>query len=266
MERAVTLQQTTVSLSASAYQVAWEHLDLPPMPMVLYVPAEGTHPEERELVRHLAWAELRALGVAGHRGLESWFADALRLLAAPDRSVDLRFGLGREAVRGLAAVRAEHGVLTALAGATVRVRPTGQGTLADELVALLPAHPPGPGSTVMLPVEDVDVAAHGASSPLLPLADHLAGRGVPVDSVRALLAMTEGTFRRGQFGATLRDHRGRRHRLSQGVAVHDTPAGRYLIATGRIGGRPATTVGPADESRLAGQVRGLLHDPVPDDR
>ncbi|GDY32115.1 ESX secretion-associated protein EspG [Gandjariella thermophila] len=256
------LQQTTVSLSATAYQVAWEHLALPAMPIVLYVPAEGTHPEERELVRRSAWAELRALGAAGRRGLEPWFAGALRLLARPRRSIDLRFGIGRNAVRGLTAAGEDDAVLAERAGGTVRLRPVGPGTLAEQIVGLLPPHPPGPGSAVSLPVDDVDAAAHDAGGALLPIADHLRGGGVPAEALRALAAMTEGILRRGRFGAALRDGRGRRRRLARGVAVHDTPAGRYLIAAHRAGDPPRTTVGPADPATLAGHVRALLDEPA----
>jgi hypothetical protein len=259
MEPSVILQQTTVSITAAAYQVAWEHLRLPPMPIVLYVPPEGTHPEERELVRRSAWAELRAAGAATGRGLEPWFAAALHTLARPERMVDLRSGIGRDALRGLAAAGREYAVLAALTGNAVRLRPTGRSALAEELVGLLPPCPPGPGSEVCLPVADVDVAVHGASSPLLPVTDHLLGRDdVPAESVRALVAMTGPTVRRGQFGATRADGRGRRHRLARGVAVHDTPAGRYLIAVRWSGGRPCTTVGPAEQARLAWHVRDLL--------
>jgi hypothetical protein len=60
----LTLQQATVSLAVSAYQVAWEHLGLGPMPIVLYVPPEGAHPDDRTRVREAAWTELRARDLA----------------------------------------------------------------------------------------------------------------------------------------------------------------------------------------------------------
>jgi hypothetical protein len=255
----LTLQQTTVSLGVSAYQVAWEHLDLGSMPIVLYVPPEGARSDDRGRVRESAWAELRARELAEGSRLETWFADALRLLAGARWSVDVRFGIGREAVRGLAAARDEHAVLATLTPDTLRLRLIDHGALADEAVGLLPPHPAGPGTAVSLPVGDVDVAAHDAGSALYSLADHLVGHGVPEDQTRTLVEMTAGTFRRGQFGATLLDGHGRRYRLPRALAVHDTPAGRYLMEQrSAANGRQWTTVAPADGARLARGVRALL--------
>jgi hypothetical protein len=255
----LTLHQTTVSLAVSAYQVAWEHLDAGPMPIVLYVPPEGARPDDRARAVDSAWAELRGRELAEGRRLRPWFADALRLLAEATVSVDVRFGIGRDAVRGLAAAREEAAVLATLAPETLRLRLIGHRALAEESVGLLPPHPAGPGSPVSLPVGDVDVAAHGAGSSLYSLADHLVGHGVPQDQARSLVEMTAGTFRRGQFGATMLDSHGRRHRLPRVVAVHDTPAGRYLMEQrSAANGRQWTTVAPADGARLGRAVRDLL--------
>jgi len=255
----LTLQQATVSFAVSAYQVAWEHLDLGPMPIVLYVPPEGARSADRTRVREVAWTELRARELAEGDRLRPWFAEALRLLAGATWSVDIRFGIGRDAVRGLAAARDQQAVLATLAPETLRLRLIEHGALAEEAVGLLPPHPAGPGSALSLPVGDVDVAAHGAGSSLYSLADHLVGHGVPQDQARSLVEMTAGTFRRGQFGATMLDSHGRRHRLPRAVAVHDTPAGRYLIEQrSAANGRQWTTVAPADAARLGRAVRDLL--------
>src|SRR5437588_496831 len=86
------------------------------MPIVLYVPPEGARSADRTRVREVAWTELRARELAEGDRLRPWFAEALRLLAGATWSVDIRFGIGRDAVRGLAAARDQQAVLAAVGG------------------------------------------------------------------------------------------------------------------------------------------------------
>ncbi|MFI9006918.1 ESX secretion-associated protein EspG [Actinosynnema sp. NPDC053489] len=122
---------TTASLSATAFRTAWEHLDLGAMPIVLHVP-DGPAP----------WSHLTAQGLARGGELDPWLGAALKLIANPPRSADLRLGIGRTAVRALAASTGSGSVLAVLTRDLLTVREV-ELDLATALVGLLPRLPGG---------------------------------------------------------------------------------------------------------------------------
>ncbi len=83
---------TEATLSATAFRTAWEHLDLGAMPIVLHVQDDPA-----------PWSHLTELGLARGGELDPWLGAVFKLLAGPPRSADLRLGIGRSAVRALAA-------------------------------------------------------------------------------------------------------------------------------------------------------------------
>ncbi|QQQ76257.1 ESX secretion-associated protein EspG [Saccharothrix sp. 6-C] len=117
---------TEATLSATAFRTAWAHLDLGAMPIVLHVPDDPA-----------PWSHLTAQGHARGGELDPWLGAALKLLAHPPRSADLRLGLGRAAVRALAASAATGSVLAVLTGDLLTVRDVDD-DLATALVGLLP--------------------------------------------------------------------------------------------------------------------------------
>jgi hypothetical protein len=71
--------------------------------------------------------------------------------------------------------------------------------------------------------------------------------------------MIEGTRRRGQFGAAVRDREGHRTAARRVVAFHNTDKGRYLMVDRRTAdGRVWTTVAPATEQLLAEHIEAML--------
>ncbi|TQM82165.1 ESAT-6 protein secretion system EspG family protein [Saccharothrix saharensis] len=122
---------TTATLSATAFRTAWEHLDLGAMPIVLHVPDEPA-----------PWSHLTAQGLARGGELDPWLGAAFKLIAHPPRSADLRLGIGRAAVRALAASTGSGSVLAVLTRDLITVREV-EVDLATALVGLLPKLPDG---------------------------------------------------------------------------------------------------------------------------
>jgi len=262
-----------ITLTASTFEVAWEHAKLGEMPIVLYVPPAGFQEWERAEVVRRAWDELDGAGLA-HRGrLDAALVGMLELLSAPRRAVDARLALGKAGarpsgagvphnaaeIRGLAAATGDNGVLARLADGKLTMRPVFGSGLAREIVSLLPEHPAGPGSSVSLSREQVDPAARAAGPSLYGFAELLREAGVPGDQARTLVRMIEGTRRRGQFGAAVRDRDGRRHAARRVVAFHDTDRGRYLMVDrATADDRVWTTIAPATAQLLAEHIQAML--------
>ena len=123
------------TMSSAAYQAAWHHLDLGAMPIVLHV-------EHDPLTRPAAWAELSEVDLVRGDEVDPWLAAAFKLLASPPRAVDLRLGIGRSAVRALAAVAGGDGVLSVLTGQELAVGEVA-GDLVSSLVELVPEYEAG---------------------------------------------------------------------------------------------------------------------------
>lgn len=254
----------SVTLSASAYEVAWEHAKLGEMPIVIYVPPSGFEEWERAEVVRRAWDELEQRDLARHGTLNDDFAGMLSVLAHASTEVDARLALGRAGapgaeVRGMAAATGDDGVLAALHDGTLTLRwIVGSGS-ARELVGLLPEHPAGPGGSVSLARAHIDPAAELAGGSPYRFAEQLIELGAAGHQARSMARMIEGTFRRGQFGAAVRDREGRRHPAQRAVAFHDTRAGRYLMVDREAAdGQVWTTVTPAPPDLLAKHVQALL--------
>lgn len=122
---------TNATLSATAFRTAWEHLDLGAMPIVLHVQDDPA-----------PWSHLTAQGLARGGELDPWLGAAFKLLAYPPRSADLRLGIGRAAVRALAASTGPGSVLAVLTRDLLTVREV-EVDLAGALVGLLPKLPDG---------------------------------------------------------------------------------------------------------------------------
>jgi EspG family len=261
MQRA---QAGAVTLSASTYEVAWEHARLGDMPIVVYVPPRGFEEWERAEVVRAAWEELERLGLIRYGQLTGELVDMLAVLAHARREVDARLALDRAGtpganVRAMAAATGEDGVLAVLDDDKLSLRWIFGSGLAREIVDLLPAHRAGPGTSVSLPRAQIEPAAKRAGSSLYGFADELVELGIAGDQARGMVRMIEGTFRRGQFGAAVRDREGRRHPAKRSVAFHDTKAGRYLMVDRTAAdGQVWTTVTPATPALLVEHVQSLL--------
>lgn len=261
MQRA---REGTLTLTASTFEVAWERAGLGDQPIAVYVPPKGFEEWERAEVVRTAWAELERLGLVEYGRLGDEFAGMLAVLAGARREVDARLALDRVGepggqVRGLAGATGDEGVLAVLKDDKLSLSWIFGSGLAREIVDLLPEHPAGQGTSVSLPKAQIQVAAERAGSSLYGFADELVELGIPGEPARHMVRMIEGTFRRGQFGAAVRDRDGRRHPAQRAVAFHDTKAGRYLMVNRRTSdGQVWTTITPATSTLLAEHVQSLL--------
>lgn len=253
-----------ITLAASTFEVAWAHAEIGEMPIVLYVPPAGFQEWERAEVVRTAWDELERVRVARHGQLDPEFRRMLEVLARPRRAVDARLALGRAGapgteVRGMAAANGDSGVLARFAGGKITLKQVFGSGLCREIVGLLPEEPAGPGISVSVSRDLIEPAAKAAGSSLYGFAERLIEAGVPGDQARTLVRMIEGTRRRGQFGAAVRDREGRRHSATRVLAVHDTAGGRYLMEDRRTqDGRVWTTVTPASPHLIADHLQKLL--------
>ncbi|MBB5806536.1 hypothetical protein F4560_006304 [Saccharothrix ecbatanensis] len=180
---------TKATLSATAFRTAWEHLDLGAMPIVLHVQDEPA-----------PWSHLTEPGLARGGELDPWLGAAFKLIAYPPRSADLRLGIGRSAVRALAASSANAPSATtssANAPSATTSSTTASTGSTGSLLAVLTGD--------VLTVSEVDVDLATALVGLLPrLPD---GRVGAPDL-------------RGQFGAAAIDRSGRRTRAADVVDFH----------------------------------------------
>ncbi|MFB9908265.1 ESX secretion-associated protein EspG [Allokutzneria oryzae] len=238
---------TTISVTDTAYQVAWEHLGLDRMPLALLVNPRGARREERDVVVAEAWQELRAAGLVVGANLDERLAHWLRMLAAPTRFVDARLWLGEE-VRAVAATQGDDdAVLAVLRGGKLTLRPIFTTGLARAVTELLPVLKPGPGHSVSVPSAALANAAREAGSDPRALVTAL-GTEIATEDAEQLVQMIKDVGHRGQFGATVG-----RDRADRAVAYYDTPLGRYLMEDLR----DWTTVSPADSRLLARQIDRL---------
>lgn len=123
---------TEATLSATAFRTAWEHLDLGAMPIVLHVQDDPA-----------PWSHLAERGLARGGELDPWLGAVFKLLAGPPRSADLRLGIGRTAVRALAAPLGGGGSVVAVLSQDVLTVGEVDVDLATALVGLLPRLPDG---------------------------------------------------------------------------------------------------------------------------
>jgi len=148
----IPAHEHAATFTSAAYLVAWEHLELGAMPIVLHVQAD-------HLDHRAAWAELTDLGLALGNELDPWLVAAFKLVANPPRAVDLRLGLGSTAVRALAVSAGSGGVLAVLTADRLTVRELDHADLAGALVALVPEAPTDPDLRGQFGAAAIDV--HG---------------------------------------------------------------------------------------------------------
>jgi hypothetical protein len=240
-------------LSTLEFGVLWDGEHFPDRHPALALPAVGRDADGQETLVDGAWASLTARGLVRGRRAVPELADRLAVLAHPVVCVDTLIRSGRE-VRALAAARGEQAMLAVLDRDTVWLVETRDTALAEAAVSVAGDVPAGPGQPVRVPT-DVLRAAQTSGR----LAEGLTDRGVPPAEARALAAMCEGITARGRFGAESTRAGRPKVRADRVVALHDTPRGRYLELSRRDpDGRTWTTVGPADNLRLAGCVWELL--------
>lgn len=223
----------TTFLTPLTLDFLWESLDVGEPPYPLEVRSHGTTVDERSALRREVTGELQALGGRA----EDW----LSLLARAERSVDSVYQQENEPpVAALAVAAGTRALLATQTGEGLWLRPIDPGSLASEVVGLLPPAPRGTEPSVSVAEADLP---HGRS---------------PADrQVLANLARQRNR-RAGQLAVNARKPLGGRAR-SPVLSWFDTESGRYLTYAKRGGdGTDWITIAPADAPTLRHRLTELM--------
>jgi hypothetical protein len=246
-----------ITISALEFDVLWEHLRLAEMPLVMRVPSPGrTYTERRELASGV-WQALEERGLGRQVSLDARLEHLLRLLEAPDREIDGRFG-ATKGVRLMVAATGDDAVFAVLSKRGLTLSETPVTGLAREALSVLPPVAPGPGESVTVRGADIEAAARVSATPeAFELA--LCRQGVRLRDASVLRAMVGDVRRQGQFGASARNRWGHRRRAPHVIGFFDTEAGRYLqMRQTTQDGASWSTISPADNRLLVQQLSDLL--------
>lgn len=258
--------EPVLRLSAVEFDACWELLGLGETPLTLDLPSPGRTWAERHRVLTDVLAALARRGLVRRSAPSAEVAGALRLLAAPDYQLDLRFGGPDGPVTGIGAVAGEHGVRLVRAGdqlRLVRIRPP---QLVPAMVELIGPLRAGLGQAVNIPAGVFD-AAHRATTDgkLWTMADELVARGVPRLDAASWVRMCTGIRSVGQLG-TVRRTAGVPRFGPWAIGFQRTEGGDFLqlrrpaVRPGSGAGPDAgtVTVCPLDAPRLARLAEELL--------
>ncbi len=262
----------------------WHVLDLGDPPLELELGSlGGLDPASHTASVKRALDGLAARGLADADGPRASLAAALRVLARPERTVDIRFAGSLGNLAALGAMAGPRGVLAVRTFATDTPGRSGAhrpGALPTEsqvtvtavpatgvpaaLVALAGSLTAGPARPVNIPADLLDDATAATAAGADPgshwrLADQLVGRGVDRADAQSLARMCGGITGVGQLGAT-GYHGGSPRRGPFVVAVHRAPAGDFVQLRRPIRpGRAATvSVAPVTADRLLCHLHDLL--------
>jgi EspG family len=237
-----------IELGCAELGVAWQVAKLPPAPAIFAVRGCDRRSDDISLTR------LSALGFLDSHGVVTpHLHESMSVFAHADVEVDLRFAAGRGAeVRAAVTVHDGVAVLAVVTNGHVRFSRLPAETALPALVNVLPPVEPARGTLVSLPVAEVDAAItrsmeNGQDSDDGVIGD-LTAHGMYGADARLFVSLVGSKrLRFAEFGITLRDGAGVRHRGSRTVQAVDMRRGRavlyqrgdYLVAA------------PADEHTLA---------------
>ncbi|HEX4704486.1 MAG TPA: ESX secretion-associated protein EspG [Pseudonocardiaceae bacterium] len=239
-----------IELGCAELGVAWQVAKLPAPPAIFAVRGCDRRADDISLTR------LGALGlIDAHGAVHPRLQQSMSVFAHAAVEVDLRFAAGRGAeVR--AAVTAHEGVaiLAVVTNGHVRFSRMPAETALPALVNVLPPAEPARGTLVSLPVAEVDAAItrsmehHSGQDSDDCVVGDLTARGMSGTDARLFVSLVGSKrLRFAEFGVTVRDRAGVRHRGSGTVQAVDMRRGRavlymrgeYLVAA------------PADQHTLA---------------
>lgn len=239
-----------VELGCAELRVAWHMVEPPTPPPALFATRERNRVATATAT---APGRLRALGIIDSRGAVSGdLHQAITAFAHAPVEVDLRFTASHGGEIRAAVSRYEgFAFLAVVTGGRIRFSRLPAAAGLASLVNVLPPMDPARGTQVTLPVAEVDAAvtagivtAMQRNDPVGADADEqlirgLVARGVSGTDARLFVSLAgERRLRSAQFGFTVRDRAGNRHRGNRTVQAIDTRRGRsvrytrgaYLIA------------------------------------
>jgi hypothetical protein len=226
----------TTFLTPVALDFVWESLEVGELPYPLTAKSHGETVDQRSLLRHRTFEELRTQHLVDQRGrpspqIEEW----LTLLARGSHSVDAVF----EGTSALSAGDGHRGLLATQTAEGLTLTRIDPGAVVSSVVALLPPCGRGSEKSITIPAGDLTAMAKGRQA-----------GGTPVDRQVLKALSDQPKLRAGQLAVNTRTALGTRKR-SPVVSWFDTPSGRYLTYT-RKGhdGTDWVTIAPADPATL----------------
>lgn len=244
-----------LSLTAVEFDFLWEAYGTAQLPYPLEVRSHGATMDERAALRAETMRDLAARGLVDGAGRpHPRLAGQLAVLGDAQTSLDSAHidEPGAPAVRAIAAVLDDLGVLAVQYGDTLRIGEVAPDGLVGAIVGLLPRGTRGTERSLTMPVEQL-VAGAGA--------DFMQRKGVPeTEGDRKALARlyAQERLRGGQIAANVRDVAGLRSR-SPVLSWFDAESGRYLTkATSGADGREWITIAPVDVATLRQRIAELV--------
>lgn len=231
-------------LTPVALDFLWESLDAGELPYPLEAKSHGETMDQRSLLRHRVFEDLRAQRLMDPQGrLSPEMEDWLTLLARGTHSVDAVF----EGTSALSTSDGHRAILATQTDEGLSLRAIDPSSLVSSTVALLPPARRGTEQSITIPATDLTAMAKGRPA------------GRTATDRQVLKALSEQPkLRAGQLAVNTRNPMGGRKRSSV-VSWFDTETGRYLTYT-RKGqdGTDWVTIAPADAATLRHHVGELL--------
>jgi hypothetical protein len=245
-----------IELGCADLGMAWQVAKLPAPPAIFAVRGGGAPADDGALTR------LGTLGLLDAQGaVVPELHRSMSVFAHATVEVDLRFAAGRGAeVRAAVTTQGDVAMLAVVTNGHVRFSRVPADAALPALVHVLPPAEPARGTLVSLPMAEVDAAItrsmeHGQDSDDVVVGD-LTARGMYGADARLFVSLVGSKrLRFAEFGVTVRDKLGVRHRGSHTVQAIDMRRGRAVLCTrGQY-----LIAAPADEHTLA-HVLGQLRD------
>ncbi|MCI2423927.1 ESX secretion-associated protein EspG [Saccharopolyspora sp. K220] len=250
-------------LSKQAFYEAWKHFKLGTKPLVLNVLPDGVLQSERRAVERRAWDELRALGF-GNEMREDDIYGVFLPLNRYERAFDVTFRQrkrdGERKLTGLVANVRNNATLAVQTEETVQLQTLPADAMVRAALSVLPDDvKAGPGRGVSLRSSAMEQAAKGAGASDRAMAEGLARQGIRRDEARSLVEMAGGARTAwAQFGASIVDGQGKRHRAPMVTNFFANAKGWYMIEENRRSAEAWTTIAPVDKQRMATRIQDLM--------
>jgi len=230
-------------LTPVALDFVWESLDAGELPYPLAAKSHGETMDQRSLLRHRVFEDLRTQQLMDGRGrLSPEIEDWLTLLARGTHTVDAIF----EDKSVLAAGDGHRALLATQTEEGLRLQAIDPGSVVSSTVALLPPCRRGTEQSITIPAADLTAMANGRP----------AGRPTDRGVLKAL--SDQPKLRAGQLAVNTRNPMGGRKR-SPVLSWFDTESGRYLTYTKKgQDGTDWVTIAPADPATLRHHLGELL--------
>lgn len=250
--------RSSVVLADQTYAVTWMSEGFDVQHESLFVPVDSSSGSRLAQATVRAGEELNRAGLFDpDRGVHPDLLDTFRALAKP--AVEFFGWIGdrqrAKPVSALATATGTEGVLAVLNGNALGLHPVRPDTLADALVAQLPAAPAGHGQSITVPASDIDGAGcTGGDEEFSVFAGQQ--RNPAVQQLKRLVAQPRASA--SQLYVAVRDELGRRRRCPFPLNVIDTDTGRWFVHRQHAaGGQVWLTAAPATPQTVVAKLHEM---------